>query len=115
MGNGQDELDGETTARAIARSEPAAEQRRVLRGDREPQAAAAATRRIRHEEALEDSIQPVGRNAWSAVGDLDGDGVAVRAEPNDDDRAGGVLAGVVEEIAEDPLETPWVGVDHDPI
>src|SRR4051812_43275856 len=115
MGHGQPELDREATAIAVARPEPATEERRVFRRNGEAEAAPPSPRRIGHEEALEDPIETVRGDARSAIRDLDRDRVAARAKANDDDGAGRVLAGVVEEVAEDPLQPARVRLDDDPI
>ena len=99
----------------FARAERATEQRGVFRGDRQAQAAAAAVaRRVGLVEALEDALEPVGRDARTAIRDRQDDRVAPSAASADlDRRARRVLAGVVEQVAEDPLEPARVGLDHE--
>src|SRR5205085_2865531 len=54
-------------------------------------------------------------DARSAVGDLDRDVVAGAAEADDDECTRGMLAGVVEEVGEDPLQAARIRVDDDVI
>ena len=82
-------------------------------GDREAEpGASAATRRIGLVEAVEQARQRVLRHAGTAVGHDDHDTVAGRGERDLDRCAGRVVAGVVDEVAEDPVEAPRIGVDH---
>ena len=70
----QAELEPEPAALAVHGLEVAAEQRRVLGGDREAEpAAATVARRVHLRETLEDPLQPIVRYARAAVRDGDDD------------------------------------------
>ena len=86
----------------------------MLGGDREPEPAAAEPARgIGHGEPLEDPVEPVGgtpgpRSASRASADS-----TVASEADVDGRAGRMLARVVEQVAEDPLQPARVGLDDE--
>ena len=87
--------------------------------DRKSQAATpTVARRIRRVEALEDPFQPILRDAGAAIrnghDDLSDDrGRGFHA--NLDRGSGRMLSRVVEQVPEDPLEAPGVGVDDQPL
>ena len=100
-------------ARLVALKRPA-EQRRVFGGDRQTQPAAPTVARgVGLVEPLEDPLEPVRRDAGAAIRHRQRDRVAVCRERHLDRRTSRVLAGVVEEVAEDPLEPARVGLDHE--
>ena len=84
----------------------------MFRRDREAQAAAAGMpRRIGLVEALEDVRQPLRRHPGPAVRDRHHQCIGRTLHADLDGRTGGVLARVVEEVAEDPLEAARVSLD----
>src|SRR5215212_2911020 len=115
MGHGQAELDRQATSVAVSSSEPSTEERRVFGRNGETEAAPASPRRIGHEEAVEDAIETIRGDARSPIGDLDRDLIGAGAKPNDHDGPWRVLPGVVEEIAEDPLQPAGIRLDDDPV
>jgi len=84
----------------------------MLRGDRQTQAAASfVTRRVRLVEPLEDPTEVARRHPRPGVGDRDHRRVALDLDRHLDRRARSVLAGVVEEVADDPLQPARLRVD----
>ena len=85
----------------------------MLGGDRQPEPAAApAARRVELGEPFEDALEPIGRDARSPVGHGDDEVLPADVDLDLDPGRGRVLTGVVEEVAEDPLEAPRVRVDE---
>jgi hypothetical protein len=70
-------------------------------------------RRVTLGEPVEHRRQPLGWDARAAVLDDDRDHGVVGFQRHLDGRAGSVLARVVEQVAQDPLEPPRVGLDDE--
>ena len=110
---GRREREDQAAARPRPRAERAAEQRGVLGGDREAQAgAAAAPRRVRLVEAVEQVWErPRAARPGRDPRPRSPRPRAVRVERHLDRRRRRVLAGVVEQVAQDAVQAPGVGVD----